>query len=189
MTKIEQRRKLIAEAIERLPGYEITNDGRVFATASNWRGYGRREVSQHADRNGYMRVRVVVNGAPKRTRVHQLVAEAFHGSKPTPKHEVRHLNGIPADNRADNLAWGTRSENAIDRKAHGTERSADNGKIGSVKIRGEKGPNAKLTLADALAIKSRTAKGERPIEIARSFPAVSPCTVWNVVAGRTWKHV
>lgn len=46
--------------------------------------------------------------------VHVLVCTAAHGPKPTPAHEVRHLNGDPGDNRAENLAWGTKSENAFD---------------------------------------------------------------------------
>ena len=51
--------------------------------------------------------------------VHELVLLAFVGAKP-PKHECRHLNGDPADNRLENLAWGTRSENIKDAVAHGT---------------------------------------------------------------------
>lgn len=51
--------------------------------------------------------------------VHELVLLAFVGEKPH-KHECRHLNGNPADNRLENLAWGTRSENIKDAVAHGT---------------------------------------------------------------------
>lgn len=42
--------------------------------------------------------------------VHQLVLEAFAGPRPAGC-EALHLNHIPADNRAENLRWGTRSEN------------------------------------------------------------------------------
>src|SRR5262249_12949164 len=38
----------------------------------------------------------------------------------TPHHEVRHLNGIRTDNRPENLAWGTKSENMQDAVRHGT---------------------------------------------------------------------
>jgi len=51
--------------------------------------------------------------------VHELVLLAFIGA-PLPKHECRHLNGNPADNRLENLKWGTRSENILDAVAHGT---------------------------------------------------------------------
>ena len=46
--------------------------------------------------------------------VHILVCEAFHGPRPSPKHEVRHKNGISSDNRAENLEWGTRSDQRND---------------------------------------------------------------------------
>ena len=51
--------------------------------------------------------------------VHELVLLAFVGPAPV-KHECRHLNGNPADNRLENLKWGTRSENILDAVAHGT---------------------------------------------------------------------
>lgn len=52
-------------------------------------------------------------------QVHQLVAEAFHGPRPAGK-VVRHLNGKGHDNRAENLLWGTNSENQSDSMRHGT---------------------------------------------------------------------
>lgn len=51
--------------------------------------------------------------------VHELVLLAFVGEKPH-KHECRHLNGNPSDNRLENLKWGTRRENILDAVAHGT---------------------------------------------------------------------
>lgn len=50
--------------------------------------------------------------------VHRLVAETFLGPCPDGM-EVRHLNGDPADNRVENLAYGSRRENMLDRSAHG----------------------------------------------------------------------
>jgi HNH endonuclease/NUMOD4 motif len=57
-------------------------------------------------RNGYYGVSV----AGRQEYRHVLVCTAFHGPKPAPGYEVRHLNGIKGDDRADNLAWGTRAE-------------------------------------------------------------------------------
>ena len=51
--------------------------------------------------------------------VHELVLLAFVGPPPE-GHECRHLNGNPADNRLENLRWGTRSENIRDAVSHGT---------------------------------------------------------------------
>ena len=50
--------------------------------------------------------------------VHKLVLLAFVGPAPD-KHECCHNNGDPADNRLENLRWGTRSENIKDAYAHG----------------------------------------------------------------------
>jgi hypothetical protein len=110
------------------PGYEVTSDGRVFSTASNWRGYGRRELEQHQNSHGYPSVRMIVAGKRKRMLVHSMVAQAFLPPRPTPEHEVRHLDGDMTNNHASNLAWGTRKENAADRERHGrTARGARNG--------------------------------------------------------------
>jgi len=44
-------------------------------------------------------------------KIHQLVAEAFHGSAPFENAVVMHLDENAANNRASNLKWGTRKEN------------------------------------------------------------------------------
>ena len=64
---------------------------------------------------------MVVLGAGNTHSVHRLVAEAFHGPCPD-GHEVLHLNHSPADNRAANLKWGTRSENLKMDYARGIDR-------------------------------------------------------------------
>jgi len=51
--------------------------------------------------------------------VHKLVLFAFVGPPPE-KHECLHANGVPADNRLENLRWGTRGENIRDAIKHGT---------------------------------------------------------------------
>jgi len=102
-------------------GYSATRDGRIFSEDSNWRGCGKREMAQQPDKDGYMLVRLTVGGGRKKFRVHQLVCGVFNGPKPTPDHEVRHLDGNPGNNAAGNLVWGTRSENALDRQRHGTQ--------------------------------------------------------------------
>ena len=51
--------------------------------------------------------------------VHSLVALTFHGPRPAGL-DIRHLNSDPADNRPENLAYGTRSENQRDSVLAGT---------------------------------------------------------------------
>ena len=54
--------------------------------------------------------------------IHKIVCQAFHGPKPSEEAQVRHLNGIHRDNRAENLRWGTAKENSDDARQHGTLR-------------------------------------------------------------------
>lgn len=51
--------------------------------------------------------------------VHKLVLLAFVGAAPE-NHECLHANGVPSDNRLENLRWGSRSDNIRDAVAHGT---------------------------------------------------------------------
>ena len=102
-----------------IKGYEITRDGRVFSNAHNWRGYGRREMRQIPDQDGYLCVRLTVGEVRKRYRVHRLVAIEHIGPRPSPSHEIRHLDGNKKNNKVENLAWGTAKDNARDRELHG----------------------------------------------------------------------
>ena len=101
------------------PGYEVTQDGRVFSVASNWRGYGRRELRQDLNDDGYPSVRLTINGKRVRYAVHRLVALHHLPPRPSERHEVRHIDGDKTNSHAENLAWGTRKENADDRERHG----------------------------------------------------------------------
>jgi hypothetical protein len=117
----------LARAATIYPGYTVDREGNVWSD-SNWRGYGLRKLSQKPNSHGYPSVKVKFEGRMKKALVHVMVCRAFHGPKPSPEHQVRHLNGIRSDCRAENLAWGTPKENAADRKAHGTEKAASNGR-------------------------------------------------------------
>lgn len=101
------------------PGYRVTEDGRVFSIAHNWRGYGEREMSQIPHKDGYLSVRLIIDGKRKRFAVHRLVAAKFLPPAPSRLHQVRHLDGDKSNNRFSNLAWGTAKDNADDREAHG----------------------------------------------------------------------
>jgi hypothetical protein len=66
-------------------------------------------ITEGSDSGGYLAVKI----NKKTHRVHRLVAQAgFIPPPPSEKHEqVNHIDGDPANNRADNLAWVTPSEN------------------------------------------------------------------------------
>jgi hypothetical protein len=59
--------------------------------------------------------------------VHVAVALAFHGPRPEGT-QVRHVDGHQQNNRADNLAYGTPSENGEDKRRHGSAAGERNGR-------------------------------------------------------------
>lgn len=100
-------------------GYRISPIGRVFSTDANWRGYGVREMQQTPNTDGYPSVRLMQDGRRRRMAVYKLVALAFLPERPSPSHEVRHLDGDKGNSSYGNLCWGTRKDNAADRTRHG----------------------------------------------------------------------
>ena len=101
------------------PGYEVLPDGRVFSLASNWRGQGKRLMKQDLNRDGYPCVRLTIDGKRMRFKVHSLVAGNFLPRCPANHYEICHIDGNKENNRASNLRWGTRKDNAADRERHG----------------------------------------------------------------------
>lgn len=60
---------------------------------------------------------------PKPKRIASLVCESFHGTRP-PKGQVCHKDGVRTNDTADNLRWGTQSDNEHDKIAHGTSHNS-----------------------------------------------------------------
>lgn len=106
------------------PGYEASSDGRIrscdrIITKGNGVSIRRRgRVLKPWNTRGYQAVSLSGVGCGRKTYVHTLVCEAFHGPR-SGSEEVRHLNGNRQDNRAENLTWGTSSENNQDIVRHG----------------------------------------------------------------------
>jgi hypothetical protein len=88
------------------PEYEVSNGGSVRRNG--------RVLKMSPNSCGYLHVKLWVNGIPKTTRVHRLVASAFIPNFDGKK-DVDHINRIRTDNRVENLRWATRSENQINK--------------------------------------------------------------------------
>lgn len=70
-------------------------------------------------RTGHKHVTFSVGAETRTFTVHSVALAAFVGPRPEGL-DIRHLNGIPDDNRVTNLVYGTAAENAADRdKRHG----------------------------------------------------------------------
>lgn len=134
-----------------------------------------RMLRQTPNKDGYLVVKLYRAGRKWTTPVHRLVLEAFVGFAPV-GHEVAHWNRAPADNSLQNLRWATRLENHADQVRHGT------------RVLGERCGRSKLTRSDVVEIRALLAEGVQCATIARRF-GVRQQSIWQIKAGRTWKHV
>lgn len=108
--------------------------------------------------------------------VHVLVAYAFIGPRPAGMH-INHIDFDCRNNRADNLEYCTPLENA--RHAYA------NGQAERTTMRGSNNGNAKITEADAVAIRYSAI----PRDKIAAIYGVSACTVKFIRNRRHWKHV
>jgi hypothetical protein len=128
-------------------------------------------------KNGYLQVSLSRPGERRYAYVHRLVMEAFEGPPPCGL-EVCHADGTRDNNSLFNLRYGSRSENAKDRIAHGR------GPTGK-KTRGEKNGASRLTESDVRRI--REAPGTLK-EIAAAF-GVHLGTIHCIKTNKTWAHL
>lgn len=147
------------------PGVTVNENGGVWLNG--------KALTQSRHRDGHLFVRFPVEGKRKCVYVHRLVCEAYHGPRPD-KHECRHLDGDPGNNRPENLAWGTHKDNIRDRIGHGTSNP------------GSKAAASVLTEDMVCAARLRRASGEKIAAIARDL-GVNRRTLRNAVSGVTWK--
>lgn len=85
--------------IQSLPGYSISNKGRVMKDSTG-------ELMVLSHNNGYVRITIS-------RHIHRLVAEAFLDKPDSKRCWVDHIDGNKANNDVDNLRWVTPSENAF----------------------------------------------------------------------------
>ena len=105
-----------------MPGffdYAITRDGRVFRIKKGPTSSPKEMRLTQGHSHGYLRVDLWRNGRRYKCWVHRLIALAIHGEPPTFRGKtahVRHLDGDPTNNHADNLVYGSAKDNARDKK-------------------------------------------------------------------------
>jgi hypothetical protein len=161
-----ERPTRVFEESKRCPGfpaYSISESGRVSRIGHP--GYRKQQITK---RGGYVAVSLWSNSKGHLKTVHRLVALAFIGPQPSPKHEVAHNDGNKRNNHWSNLRWATRKENEADKVLHGRSN------------RGERNGMAKLTDSQAAEIISRLASGESAKSIAKDFPIVSVNAIYVI---------
>jgi hypothetical protein len=97
--------------------YEISDHGRVY-TLPRPRVPGS-VLKTSVGEYGHLGIKLFKDGQNKHWAVHRLVLITFVGPCPEGQ-ECRHLDGEAANNRRENLAWGTHAENMADQVRHGT---------------------------------------------------------------------
>ena len=104
--------------------YEVSNFGRVKSLGRltrNRNGVVRlkpRILKLRVKQSGHVTVCLYRDGKPTNVSVHRAVLIAFVGH-PSDGKEACHNNGIPSDNRLENLRWDTRKSNKRDEVEHG----------------------------------------------------------------------
>jgi hypothetical protein len=118
--------------IEGFPGYEVGNDGSVWTRFNKYGIDGKpytpwRQMSPITITAGYKRVTLKhQNGTRVPFLVHRLVLTVFRGAAPAKGMECCHGDGVPGNNRLDNLRWGTKKDNRQDAVRHGTLSQGEN---------------------------------------------------------------
>lgn len=168
MTKIPDG----AIQIEGREGYFACPNGLIYSTRSG------RYLKGGPNRQGRLGVNLPrINPEPDRNQfvpvdVAKLICVAFHGPRPEGR-TVSHLNGNVQDNRPENLAWETQSENLARRKAHGTHDA------------GTGNSRAALTAEQVGWIHAWRQQGRTQQEIADAL-GVSRTTVLRVLNGQRY---
>jgi hypothetical protein len=161
--------------IENWPYHQVSNLGRVRVLPGGKvrnRTIVRTELRILNTKGGYLQVARL----KKHIYVHTLVLNAFAGPCPS-RHECRHLNGNPSDNRwPENLVWDTHKRNLQDCVAHGTATI------------GERHGSCKLTESDISNIRAQPQRYGINTELAIRYK-VSRVQILRIRRGLRWKHL
>lgn len=167
MRKLPNSNEIHWKPIPRYAGYSVTQDGRM-------RGPMGREMRPMSAGRGHRFILAWRPGVPRKLFVHRAVLMAFV-RMPRKGEFALHHNDDPADNRLENLRWGTRLDNARDKIKNGGQ------------ARGEDIRAAKLTRHQVREIRLRRSK-----ETLRSLAAeygVSHTAIHRAAEGIKWKHI
>lgn len=105
----------------------------------------------------------------KHLGIHVAVALAFIGQKPGVDYQVAHNDGNPLNNNASNIRWATASENAADKRVHGTL------------VYGEAHRSSKLSDDDCEKIRELRIAGVPARTVAKQF-GICTMQAWRIGA-------
>jgi len=171
--------------IPEFPGYRAGDDGSIW-TSLMPKGKGNVQDGPFVSGGPWRRLKTSLNRfgyeeifrRPRigQRQVHRLVLLAFRGPCPGGM-ECRHLDGNRANNRLENLCWGTKRQNFDDRARHGTM------------PRGERNPRHVLTESQVRTIRTAYAAGVGgQARLAQQY-GVTKHLIALIVHRKIWKHI
>lgn len=153
------------------PRYLVTDAGEVLSLIS-----GAEKALKPIRRGKYWGFTLAHrNGGIRPVYLHRIVCETFHGA-PSLGQEVRHRDGDRSNNAAENLEWGTKSQNMRDKERHGTAPI------------GERHGGAKLTELQVRMIRQFEEVGV-PRALVRQRYVISPMNHSRIIRRQLWRHV
>jgi hypothetical protein len=179
-----------------IPGYEglysVTRDGRVWAHQRIEQAPAdrRRDAFQRVYKakwlkpspmGEYIGVHLYKTKQRKNFYIHHLVMMVWGPPRPSPEHEINHIDLNKRNCHIDNLEWLTRPQNIQHAITHGSNMVA--GKLGSDVH------NAKLTETQVLEIRRRYTGRRGELTVLGHEFGISPKYVWAIVNRITWKHI
>lgn len=159
------------------PNYAVSDHGRVKRLISRNSGVAG-SILKHFLVTGYPSVNLTHPGRGRKSvRIHRLVAEAF---LPLPQDmtEVNHIDATRDNNHVSNLEW----VNAAGNRRHAYE-------FGALSAEGEQNGHSKLTERGVREIRSCLPLSKPQQQRLAARLGVSPGTVRDVAARRTWSHI
>lgn len=144
---------------------------------TQWRNNKIFHVKSRTDRNGYVTVRLNINGIEKVKQLHRLVAETFL-LKIDGKDFVNHKDGNKSNNDVSNLEWCTKSENTYHAYKTGLKEARKGGEV----------YNSSLTNHQAKIIRERALSGESCKSLSKEFK-VPVYTISKIKTGVSYKNV
>lgn len=175
---------VIYKDIAGFPGYRVGDDGSVWTCLTPKRGCSGpwligcvwKKMSPWPNENGYLNVSLRRDGKCIKRKLHRLILEAFVGPCPQGMEALHFPDRSPTNCNINNLRWGTKLENATDRKNHGTQ------------VKGEQNGQSKLTCEQVLEIRSRYSSGETGESLSIEF-GVTASLISGIVNRKRWVHI
>lgn len=162
--------------------FEIDSDGKIWRLKGGQRMKGdnrfkstKRRRAEKTLPNGYMQIRVLINGVRYHVYAHRVVWAYFNGSIPR-NYVINHKNNNKGDNRPSNLQAITFQENKLHAaRAHGIGQGSNNSM-------------SKLNEFQVYDIRDRVKNGESGSSLAAEY-GVSQGHMNAIIHRRMWKHV